>query len=121
MQPEAPAKDKAKQRRRGRRDFGTVETIGTPADPRFAVVWGEGERRRRRRGFTSRTDAEGFLARVRVELDDGTREIGDPIVTEGVTVSHAIEAYGKHLTEKGLKARPIEDRLYRLSTWPLRA
>jgi len=112
MQPEAP-KPKARQRRQGRRDFGTIKTDGV----RFSAMWWEGTRQRRRRGFTSRTDAEAFLARVRVELDDGTREIGDPIVTEGVTVSHAIEAYGKHLTEKGLKARPIEDRLYRLNAF----
>ncbi len=102
------------RRRQGRRDFGSIETHGTPSDPRFSAVWWEGTRKRRRRGFTERTKAEAFLARVRVELDDGTREIGDPIVAEGVTVGHAIEAYGKHLTEKGLKARPIEDRLYRL-------
>jgi integrase len=52
-----------------------------------------------------------------VELDDGTREIGDPVVTAGVTMGHAIEAYGKHLAEKGLKVRPIEDRLYRLNAF----
>jgi integrase len=77
-------------------------------------MWREGGRQRRKRGFTTRTDAEAHLARVRVELADGTRRIGDPVVTTGVTVKHAIEAYGKHLTEKGLKPRPIEDRLYRL-------
>lgn len=102
------------RKRQGRRDFGSIEAHGTPSDPRFSAVWWEGSRKRRRRGFTERTKAEAFLARVRVELDDGTREIGDPIVADGVTVGHAIDAYGKHLTEKGLKARPIEDRLYRL-------
>ena len=102
------------RKRQGRRDFGSIETHGTPSNPQFSAVWWEGSRKRRRRGFTERTKAEAFLARVRVELDDGTREIGDPIVAEGVTVGQAIEAYGKHLTEKGLKARPIEDRLYRL-------
>jgi integrase len=100
-------------KRQGRRDFGTIKG-GTPGEPLFSAVWWEGGRQRRRRGFDTRTDAETFLARVRVELDDGTREIGDPIIADGVTVSHAIEAYGKHLTEKGLKARPITDRLYRL-------
>src|SRR4051812_31340127 len=74
-------------------------------------------RRRRRRGFTTRTKAEECLARIRIELDDGTREIGDPVLTEGVTLKHAIQAYGKHLTEKGLKPRPITDRLYRLRTF----
>jgi hypothetical protein len=107
----------SRQRRQGRRDFGTINTDGTPTEPRFSALWWEGGRQRRRRGFENRTDAEALLARVRVELDDGTREIGDPIVTAGVTVAHAIEGYGKHLTEKGLKARPIEDRVYRLNTF----
>jgi hypothetical protein len=74
-------------------------------------------RQRRRRGFENRTDAEAFLARVRVELDDGTREVVDPIVTEGVTVSHAIEAYGAHLDERGCKAGPNAERLRRLRTF----
>ena len=100
-----------REKRRGRRDFGSIKADGTPTAPRFSAVWWEGGRQRRRRGFETRTDAEAFLARVRVELEDGTREVGDPIVTAGVTVKHAIEAYGKHLAEKGLKARPIEDRL----------
>jgi integrase len=107
----------SRPRRRGRRDFGTIKSHGTPTEPLFSVRWWEGTSQRRRRGFTTRTDAETFLARVRVELDDGTREIGDPVVTEGVTLAHAIEVYGKHLTEKGLKARPITDRLYRLNTF----
>jgi len=104
----------SRRKRNGRRDFGQICAHGTPTDPRFSVVWWEGTRKRRKRGFTSRTDAEAHLARVRVELADGTRQIGDPIVMEGVTVKDAIEAYGKHLTEKGLKPRPITDRLYRL-------
>lgn len=103
------------RKRKGRRDFGQICDDGTPTDPRFSVVWWEGTRKRRKRGFTSRTDAEAQLARVRVELADGTRQIGDPTVMEGVTVKDAIAAYGKHLTEKGLKARPITDRLYRLN------
>lgn len=102
-----------KAKRQGRRDFGTIKG-GTPAEPLFSAVWWEGARQRRRRGFETRTDAETFLARVRVELDDGTRQIGEPIVMEGVTVATAIAAYEKHLTEKGCKARPIDDRLYRL-------
>jgi integrase len=108
---------KVTRRRAGRRDFGTIKSDGTAAAPRFSVRWYEGGRMRRRRGFATRSDAEKFLARVRVELDDGTRRVGDPVVTLGVTVKHAIEAYGKHLTEKGLKARPIEDRLYRLGAF----
>jgi len=102
------------RKRQGRRDFGSIKTDGTPSDPRFSAVWWEAGRQRRRRGFETRTKAEEFLARVRVELDDGTRQIGDPIVTEGVTLNHAIEAYGKHLAEKGLKAGPNAERLRRL-------
>ncbi len=118
MQPEQPApKAKARHRRQGRRDFGSVSTDGTPTDPRFSVVWWEGGRRRRRRGFTERTKAEAFLARVRVDLDDGTRQIGDPVVLEGVTLEHAIEAYGKYLTEKGLKPVPSAERLRRLRSF----
>lgn len=103
-----------REKRRGRRDFGSIKTDGTPTDPRFSAVWWEGGRQRRRRGFDTRTDAEAFLARVRVELEDGTRQIGDPIVTPGVTVKHAIEAYGKYLDEKGLKPGPNAERLRRL-------
>ena len=102
------------RKRQGRRDFGSIESHGQASDLRFSAVWWEGSRKRRRRGFTERTKAEAFLARVRVELDDGTREIGDPIVTDGVTVGHAIEAYGKHLAEKGLKPGPNAERLRRL-------
>jgi integrase len=80
-------------------------------------VWWEEKRQRRRRGFETRTDVEAFLARVRVELDDGTREVGDPIVTGGVTLGQAIEAYGKHLTEKGCKEGPNAERLRRLRTF----
>ena len=101
------------RKKQGRRDFGTIKG-GTPAEPKFSACWWEGARQRRRRGFDTRKEAETFLARVRVELDDGTRQIGDPIVMEGVTVATAIAAYEKHLTEKGCKARPIDDRLYRL-------
>lgn len=59
------------RRRRGRRDFGTIKTDGTPTEPRFSAVWWEGGKQRRRRGFTTRTDAEAFLARVRTALADG--------------------------------------------------
>src|SRR5579863_3395781 len=102
------------RRRAGRRDFGTIKTDPAVGGPRFSAVWWEGGRQRRRRGFDTRKKAEAFLARVRVELDDGTRQIGDPIAAEGVTVSHAIEAYGKHLDEKGLKRGPNAERLRRL-------
>jgi integrase len=109
--PRRPAK------RLGRRDFGTIKPDGTPSAPRFSAVWWEGNRQRRRRGFDTRTEAEEFLARVRVELADGSREIGDPIVTPGITVKHAIEAYGRHLDEKGLKPGPNAERLRRLQSF----
>ena len=60
-------------RRRGRRDFGSIKSDGTPTAPRFSVRWNEGGRMRRKRGFLARGDAEAFLARVRVELADGKR------------------------------------------------
>jgi integrase len=104
-------------RRRGRRDFGSIKVDGTPSDPRFSAVWWEGARQRRKRGFTKRTDAEDHLARVRIELADGTRRVGDPVVVAGVTVKHAIEAYGRYLDDKGLKPGPNAERLRRLRTF----
>src|SRR5450631_2035065 len=102
------------RKRQGRRDFGSIASHGTPSDPRFSAVWWEGSRKRRKRGFTTRGEAESHLARVRVEIDDGTRQLGDPIVLEGVTVATAIESYGKHLAAKGLKVGPNAERLRRL-------
>jgi integrase len=102
------------RKRVGRRDFGTIKTDGTPSMPRFSAVWWEGGSQRRKRGFKTRTEAEAHLARVRVELDDGTRRPGDPVVTPGVTLKHAIAAYGKHFDEKGLKPGPSAERLRRL-------
>jgi integrase len=58
-------------RRSGRRDFGSVYTDGTATDPRFSVMWWEGGKRRRKRGFRTRTDAAAFLARIRTALSDG--------------------------------------------------
>lgn len=62
------------RKRQGRRDFGSIKTDGTPTDPRFSAVWWEAGRQRRKRGFTTRTDAEAFLARVRTALADGVLE-----------------------------------------------
>lgn len=61
----------AKERRRGRRRFGAVvaERGGL-----FTVRWMEGGRRRGRRGFSTRSAADAFLARVRVALADGVLE-----------------------------------------------
>ncbi len=100
-------------RRQGRRDFGSIKADG----PRFSVTWWEGRRQRRKRGFENRTKAEAFLAKVRIDLETGERQVGDPVVVEGVTLEHAIESYVKHLTERGLKPRPIEDREYRLKAF----
>lgn len=105
------------RRRQGRRDFGTIYTDGTPSVPRFSVMWWEGRLRRRKRGFETRTEAEAHLARVRVELEYGTRQVGAPAIAEGVTVAHAIKAYGKHLLDKGCKPKTVADRLYRLNTF----
>lgn len=105
---------KRTRRRMGRRDFGTIKTDGTLSAPRFSAVWWEGGRQRRKRGFTTRDGAEAHLARVRVELADGTRQIGDPVISDSITIGHAIEAYGKYLDEKGLKPGPNAERLRRL-------
>ncbi len=65
--------EKANRRRRlGRRDFGSIYAHGTPTEPRFSVMWWEGGRRRRKRGFRTRTDAAAFLAKVRTAMGDGT-------------------------------------------------
>lgn len=60
-----------RKRRAGRRDFGSIYTDGTTTDPRFSVMWEEGGKRRRKRGFGTRTEAEQFLARIRTALSDG--------------------------------------------------
>jgi integrase len=101
------------RKRQGRRDFGSIKADG----PRFSATWWEGNRQRRKRGFKSKGAAESFLAKVRIDLETGERQVGDPVVVEGVTVGHAIEAYVKHLSAKGLKPRPIEDREYRLGAF----
>src|SRR5438876_122413 len=106
-----------RRRRPGRRDFGSIKADGTPTEPRFSAMWWEGGRQRRKRGFGTRTDAASFLARVRVELDSGTREAGAPVAWPEVTVSAAIEAYEKHRREKGNKAGPLGDTTYRLRTF----
>jgi len=62
---------KSKRRRAGRRDFGTIYADGNATGPRFSVLWWEGGKRRRKRGFDTRTEAEAFLARIRTALADG--------------------------------------------------
>src|SRR5438067_1937526 len=66
---------KARQRRQGRRDFGSIKTDGTPSAPRFSAVWWEAGRQRRKRGFTTRGAAESHLAKVRASMGDGTLAI----------------------------------------------
>jgi integrase len=60
-----------KRRRAGRRDFGSIYADGSATDLRFSVMWWEGGKRRRKRGFRTRGDAGAFLARVRTALSDG--------------------------------------------------
>jgi integrase len=62
------------RKRRGRRDFGSIKSHGTPTAPRFSATWWEGGKQRRKRGFRSRTEAEAFLARIRTALSDGVLE-----------------------------------------------
>jgi len=71
---------------------------------------------RRKRGFRTRGEVEAFLARVREELADGKRESG-AVVAIDVTVTSAVDDYGRHLAEKGNKPGRIEDRLYSLRSF----
>ncbi len=103
---------KQTRRRAGRRDFGTIHADGSSTSPSFSALWYEAGRRRRQRGFASRTDAAAFLARLRTALADGTCEA--VVVASDVTVGAAIAAYGHHLAEKGNKPGPMADTLYRL-------
>jgi hypothetical protein len=117
MQPDdtaVPASRPKRPRRQGRRDFGSIASHGPAGGPPFSATWLEDGKKRRRRGFETREKAAAFLARTRVELDSGERRVGDPVVAEGISIGEAITAYGKFLTDKGLRARPITDRLYRL-------
>ncbi|HXJ22080.1 MAG TPA: site-specific integrase [Polyangia bacterium] len=110
-QPEqVKPKAKTRRQRKGRSPFGSIKVDG----PRFAATWWEGPVQRKRRGFESRGAAELFLAQVRIDLQTGERQIGDPVVVDGVTVEHAIQAYGRYLDEKGLKPGPNAERLRRL-------
>jgi integrase len=106
-----------RRRRSGRRDFGSVKSHGTASDPRFSVTWWEGGRQRRKRGFENRGDAEKFLAKVRVELDNGTREAGAPVTPLEVTVATAIEGYEKYRREKGNKEHALAATTCRLGTF----
>src|SRR5579863_6998795 len=102
------------RRRQGRRDFGCIVEHGPTS---FSVTCQAFRSRRRKRGFESRGEAASFLAKTRIDLETGERQVGDPVIIDGVTIAHAIEAYAKHLTDKGLKPRPIEDRVYRLGVF----
>lgn len=63
-----------KRRRAGRRDFGSIYADGTATAPAFSALWWEGGTRRRKRGFSTRGEAEAYLARVRSALSDGVLE-----------------------------------------------
>ncbi|MCG5054627.1 MAG: site-specific integrase [Myxococcales bacterium] len=60
-----------RKRRASKRDFGSVVSTGTPTAPSFTVRWVEGGRRRGRRGFRTKTEAQAFLAKVRVAAESG--------------------------------------------------
>jgi integrase len=58
----------SKRKRAGRRRFGAV---AEEPNGLFTARWEEGGRRRGRRGFRTRTEADAFLARIRTALADG--------------------------------------------------
>jgi integrase len=64
-------KPATKRRRVSRRDFGAIYSEGTTTAPTFTVRWYEGGRRRRKRGFRTKGEAQAFLARIRTALADG--------------------------------------------------
>src|SRR5436190_1217748 len=99
VRPKAPSR----RRRAGRRDFGVIISHGTPTEPAFSVRWWEGGKSRRRRGFTTRDDAEPCLARIRAELADGTRRPGEAVSYPEVKIETAIAEYERHRREKGNK------------------
>lgn len=106
----------ARRRRASRRDFGSIKTDGTSTDPRFSVTWWEGGTQRRKRGFTSRTDAAAFLAEKRVELDKAPPEHA-LVAPLDVTIKTAIDAYESHRREKGNKADALAATSTRLRTF----
>lgn len=64
-----------KSKRLGRRDFGAIDSEGTPTNPSFSARWWEGGSRRRKRGFATRTEAQAFLARIQTALGDGLLDL----------------------------------------------
>src|SRR4051794_4805009 len=105
---------KRPRKRAGRRRFGAVVQ---EANGLFTARWEEAGRRRGRRGFRTRTEADAFLARVRTELDDGTRAGDAPAAFPDTTVSAAIDAYEHHRREKGNKVNGLGCTTYRLRTF----
>jgi len=59
-------------RRARRNSFGTIIATGTATHPAFVIRWWEGSKRKKKSGFTKRTDAAEALARIRTGLSDGT-------------------------------------------------
>ncbi len=103
------------KKKQGRRDFGSIRVDKTKTRTSYSAVWWEGAVQKRKRGFTTSTAAGDHLALVRLELRDGAKGTGDPDAPAGVMLEHAIDLYGKHLAEEGVK--DPADRLYRLTTF----
>ena len=104
--------NKRSKRLAGRRRFGAV--VEEP-NGLYTARWEEHGRRRGRRGFRTRTEADAHLARVRVELADRPHE---PVpVALDVTVKAAIEAYEENRRQNGNKLGPLADTTYRLRTF----
>ena len=112
--PVASTKKPTKRARRkaGRRSFGAVVA---EASGRFTARWEEAGRRRGRRGFETKNEADAFLARIRTEIASGARDAGTPVAFPQLTVKAAIEAYEAHRRERGNKLGPLADTTYRLN------
>jgi integrase len=106
---EAPTNKPARRTRR--RDFGTVISVGSAAEPRFCIRWFEGTRRRQESGFVTRKAAQERLAKVRAELAEGgpakrrAEATFDGVAQRWLELhsqqlrshSHNVERYGKHV------------------------
>lgn len=108
--------EKPKRNRRvGKRDWGTIESHQTSDGVAFAAVWQEAGRRKKRRGFRTRGDAAAFLSKTRTEIASGVRRTG--IVRDEVTLGQAIQAYEQHRREKGNKERALRSTTSRLEAF----
>lgn len=96
-----------RRRRAGRRRFGAVVQ---EASGLFTARWEEGGRRRGRRGFRTRTDADAFLARIRTALADGVLQAER---RAEVTVSTVADEWLR--THSAVKLRSHTDNVERWS------